>query len=356
MPPAARRGDVARPVRRTPRCRRSTCFRPPRRPYSRSSSLPVRFQAVYRVTPHPHGPPPPASRRLYSKCPAWVSHPSSPPTLRQKRREGEGEGGAAEEEEEEEPEDASLRCLLLRLLGMSDVDDADAGVGIRGGVERRAGGLPHFTVQSSAIRALPHVQPQSGRIRTPRRHPCKPGPTVPRSTNPRTEKAVPAIREACAARAECAPMKHHFEKCQEKVEAGKGFKGEECVEELSPSSTAFGRVVFGFTGRPIYPRPVVVVLRSRDISGQGYIAASRTVDQQRSCFLRRDGIRASSQPQSLFLSQPQSISISTLTLCRHKKLNSRETNQKQKQKQNQKTTRPMAGPRVERGTYVRGIV
>ncbi|KAJ7729172.1 hypothetical protein B0H16DRAFT_1587362 [Mycena metata] len=29
-------------------------------------------------------------------------------------------------------------------------------------------------------------------------------------------------------------MKHHFEKCQEKIEAGKGFKGEECVEELSP--------------------------------------------------------------------------------------------------------------------------
>ncbi|KAJ7729176.1 hypothetical protein B0H16DRAFT_230691 [Mycena metata] len=31
-------------------------------------------------------------------------------------------------------------------------------------------------------------------------------------------------------------MKHHFEKCQEKVEAGKGFKGEECVEELYPDA------------------------------------------------------------------------------------------------------------------------
>ncbi|KAJ7046280.1 hypothetical protein C8F04DRAFT_1323174 [Mycena alexandri] len=46
------------------------------------------------------------------------------------------------------------------------------------------------------------------------------------------EDAAPGIRDACAARAECAPMKHHFEKCQEKIEAGKGFKGEECVEEL----------------------------------------------------------------------------------------------------------------------------
>ncbi|KAJ7724646.1 Non-heme 11 kDa protein of cytochrome bc1 complex [Mycena metata] len=46
------------------------------------------------------------------------------------------------------------------------------------------------------------------------------------------EDAAPGIRDACAARAECAPMKHHFEKCQEKIEAGKGFKGEECVEEF----------------------------------------------------------------------------------------------------------------------------
>ncbi|KAJ7132718.1 Non-heme 11 kDa protein of cytochrome bc1 complex [Mycena filopes] len=52
------------------------------------------------------------------------------------------------------------------------------------------------------------------------------------------EDAAPGIRDTCAARAECAPMKHHFEKCQEKVEAGKGFKGEECVEELCTSSLA----------------------------------------------------------------------------------------------------------------------
>ncbi|KAJ7776968.1 Non-heme 11 kDa protein of cytochrome bc1 complex [Mycena maculata] len=46
------------------------------------------------------------------------------------------------------------------------------------------------------------------------------------------EDAHPAIRAECEARAECAPLKHHFEKCQEKVHAGQGFKGEECVEEI----------------------------------------------------------------------------------------------------------------------------
>ncbi|KAJ7448695.1 Non-heme 11 kDa protein of cytochrome bc1 complex [Mycena galericulata] len=46
------------------------------------------------------------------------------------------------------------------------------------------------------------------------------------------EDAHPGIRAACEARAECAPLKHHFEKCQEKVQSGQGFKGEDCVEEM----------------------------------------------------------------------------------------------------------------------------
>ncbi|KAJ7444973.1 Non-heme 11 kDa protein of cytochrome bc1 complex [Mycena galericulata] len=46
------------------------------------------------------------------------------------------------------------------------------------------------------------------------------------------EDAHPGIRAACEARAECAPLKHHFEKCQEKVQSGQGFKGEDCVEEI----------------------------------------------------------------------------------------------------------------------------
>ncbi|KAJ7616389.1 Non-heme 11 kDa protein of cytochrome bc1 complex [Roridomyces roridus] len=46
------------------------------------------------------------------------------------------------------------------------------------------------------------------------------------------EDAHPAIRAECESRPDCAPLKHHFEKCQEKVQAGEGFKGEECVEEM----------------------------------------------------------------------------------------------------------------------------
>jgi hypothetical protein len=33
-------------------------------------------------------------------------------------------------------------------------------------------------------------------------------------------------------------MAKHFEHCQEKVEAGEGFKGEDCVEELYVPLTA----------------------------------------------------------------------------------------------------------------------
>ncbi|KAJ6517639.1 hypothetical protein DFH09DRAFT_1332241 [Mycena vulgaris] len=46
------------------------------------------------------------------------------------------------------------------------------------------------------------------------------------------ENAHPAIHIECEARRKCAPLKHHFEKRQEKVQAGEGFKGEECIEEL----------------------------------------------------------------------------------------------------------------------------
>ncbi|KAJ7923132.1 Non-heme 11 kDa protein of cytochrome bc1 complex [Mycena leptocephala] len=46
------------------------------------------------------------------------------------------------------------------------------------------------------------------------------------------EDAHPEIRAACESSASCAPLKHHFEKCQEKVQAGEGFKGEDCVDEI----------------------------------------------------------------------------------------------------------------------------
>jgi ubiquinol-cytochrome c reductase subunit 6 len=42
----------------------------------------------------------------------------------------------------------------------------------------------------------------------------------------------PHIREECQQSAKCASFTKHFEHCQEKVHAGKGFKAEDCVEEL----------------------------------------------------------------------------------------------------------------------------
>jgi hypothetical protein len=57
-----------------------------------------------------------------------------------------------------------------------------------------------------------------------------------------TTQEHPKIRADCEASPACAPMKHHFEKCQEKVNAGEGYKGEDCVDEmcvsLHPSPTS----------------------------------------------------------------------------------------------------------------------
>ncbi|KAF8197736.1 ubiquinol-cytochrome C reductase hinge domain-containing protein [Mycena galopus ATCC 62051] len=46
------------------------------------------------------------------------------------------------------------------------------------------------------------------------------------------EDEHPKIRAECESSPACAPMKHHFEKCQEKVQAGQGYKGEDCVDEM----------------------------------------------------------------------------------------------------------------------------
>ncbi|KAJ7807918.1 Non-heme 11 kDa protein of cytochrome bc1 complex [Mycena olivaceomarginata] len=46
------------------------------------------------------------------------------------------------------------------------------------------------------------------------------------------EDEHPKIRADCEASPACAPMKHHFEKCQEKVNAGEGYKGEDCVDGM----------------------------------------------------------------------------------------------------------------------------
>lgn len=43
---------------------------------------------------------------------------------------------------------------------------------------------------------------------------------------------MPALKEECQNSAKCAQLTKHFQHCEEKVNAGKGFKGEDCVEEL----------------------------------------------------------------------------------------------------------------------------
>ena len=40
------------------------------------------------------------------------------------------------------------------------------------------------------------------------------------------------LREECQESGACAKYTKHFAHCQEKVEAGEGFKGEDCVEEM----------------------------------------------------------------------------------------------------------------------------
>ena len=43
---------------------------------------------------------------------------------------------------------------------------------------------------------------------------------------------MPALREDCEQSSKCAPLAKHFAHCEEKVNAGEGFKGEDCIEEL----------------------------------------------------------------------------------------------------------------------------
>ncbi|KDQ26551.1 QCR6, subunit of the ubiquinol cytochrome-c reductase complex [Pleurotus ostreatus PC15] len=45
------------------------------------------------------------------------------------------------------------------------------------------------------------------------------------------EDALPELREQCQT-GQCASLTKHFEHCQEKVQNGDGFKGEDCVEEM----------------------------------------------------------------------------------------------------------------------------
>ncbi|KAK0534524.1 ubiquinol--cytochrome-c reductase subunit 6 [Tilletia horrida] len=46
------------------------------------------------------------------------------------------------------------------------------------------------------------------------------------------EDELPAIYESCENSAKCKSAKSHFEHCQERVSEGKGFHGEDCIEEF----------------------------------------------------------------------------------------------------------------------------
>merc|ERR1711974_207681 len=46
------------------------------------------------------------------------------------------------------------------------------------------------------------------------------------------EDPYPAIYEQCQNSSACESVRHHFEECQERVTGGKGFEGEDCVEEF----------------------------------------------------------------------------------------------------------------------------
>jgi ubiquinol-cytochrome c reductase subunit 6 len=46
-----------------------------------------------------------------------------------------------------------------------------------------------------------------------------------------TRQIAPAIREHCE-KTQCVEPAKHFQHCAEKVEGGKGWQGEDCVEEL----------------------------------------------------------------------------------------------------------------------------
>ncbi|KAJ2920650.1 hypothetical protein H1R20_g16445, partial [Candolleomyces eurysporus] len=52
------------------------------------------------------------------------------------------------------------------------------------------------------------------------------------------EDLHPVIRDECKEK-RCTQLAKHFEHCQEKVQAGEGFKGEDCVEELCTSSHVY---------------------------------------------------------------------------------------------------------------------
>jgi hypothetical protein len=61
--------------------------------------------------------------------------------------------------------------------------------------------------------------------------PRKPSQMQKKQRKKRRKKPAPAIRADCEQN-ECSEPAKHFKHCSEKIEAGKGWHGEDCVEEL----------------------------------------------------------------------------------------------------------------------------
>ncbi|EPS99978.1 cytochrome bc1 subunit, partial [Fomitopsis schrenkii] len=57
-------------------------------------------------------------------------------------------------------------------------------------------------------------------------------PEEPEEEEEEPEDILPALREECEESAKCKAATEHFRHCEEKVNAGNGFKGEDCVEEF----------------------------------------------------------------------------------------------------------------------------
>ncbi|KZW01258.1 hypothetical protein EXIGLDRAFT_830215 [Exidia glandulosa HHB12029] len=57
-------------------------------------------------------------------------------------------------------------------------------------------------------------------------------PAEEEEEEPEPEDRLPELRTECQESKQCAEAAKHYTHCNEKVEAGEGHKGENCVEEL----------------------------------------------------------------------------------------------------------------------------
>lgn len=74
----------------------------------------------------------------------------------------------------------------------------------------------------------------------------------------------------------CAGVRHHFEECQERVTEGKGFEGENCIEELCVFVLT-AAVCYSLTCPPCTLRPGVRCAVRRSKTNQEDLCATRLI-------------------------------------------------------------------------------